>query len=222
MKEKEALEKGIDLEKLKEEQKKLSKLVSLKDSFDFTVCQRYGGIICETIGKELVATVVVLDDKGEVVDKKFSIQKPRFPYIPGYRAYRELPVIVDALKKVEEDPDIIFILGQGIAHPQGIGIASHLGISINKPVIGIAKNLMCGTEKGDEVILNKKVVAKKIITKEKSNPIYVSPGHNISMKSSLDLVKKSIHEPHKLPEPLVQARKFLKEVREEMMPSASS
>ncbi len=217
MKEKEAVEKGIDLEKLKEEQRKLSKLVSLKDSFDFSVCQRYGGIICETIGKELVATVIVLDDKGEIVDKKFSIQKPRFPYIPGFRAYRELPVIIDALKKVEEDPDIIFILGQGIAHPQGLGLASHLGVSINKPVIGIAKSLMCGEEKGDDIILNKKVVAKKIITKEKSNPIYISPGHDISMKSSLDLTIKSIHEPHKLPEPLVQARKFLKEVREEMM-----
>ncbi len=217
MREKEALEKGIDLEKLKEEQKKLSKLVSLKDSFDFSVCQRFGGIICETIGKELVATIVVLDEEGEVVDKKFSIQKPRFPYIPGYRAYRELPVIIEALKKTEEDPDVLFIMGQGIAHPQGLGIASHLGISINKPVIGIANTMMCGEEKDDEVILNKKVVAKKIITKEKSNPIYVSPGHNISMKSSLALTIKSIHEPHKLPEPLVKARKFLKEVREEMM-----
>jgi deoxyribonuclease V len=216
MKEKEAVKKGINLEELKEEQKKLSTLVDLKDAFDFSQATSFGGIICETSVRDLIAVIVVLDEKGEIIEKKFSIQKPKFPYIPGFRAYRELPVMIEAYKKLEEEPDVIFILGHGISHPQGLGIASHLGISINKPVIGISKNLIIGKEQGENVTLNGKIIAKKITTKEKSNPIYISSGHMISLKSCLELVKKLTREPHKLPEPIVQARKFLKEVREEM------
>ena len=220
MKEEEAVQKGIALEPLKEEQKKLSKLVSLKDSFDFSQATRFAGIVCETIGKDLIVAIVILDEKLEEIDKKFLIQKPRFPYIPGFRAYRELPAIMEAYKKLEDEPDVIFILGQGIAHPRGLGIASHLGISINKPIIAIAKTQICGKEKDDDIILDGKIVSKKIVTKEKSRPIYVSPGNMISLKTSIELTKKCIREPHKLPEPIVQARKFLKEVREEMMPKA--
>lgn len=217
MKEKEAIEKGIDIETLKEEQTKLSKLVVLKDAFDFNNATRFAGIAIEFLKtRELLASIAVLDENMECIEEKYAIKTARFPYIPGFRAYRELPVILAAYDKLEEQPDVIFIEAQGISHPRGLGLASHLGISINKPVIGITKTILVGKEKDDEVLLNGKVIAKKLITKTGSKPIYVSPGHLISLKTAVELVKKCVKEPHKLPEPLVQARKIAAKVKKEI------
>lgn len=216
MKEEDAVAKGIDLEKLKEEQKKLSKLVELKDAFDFSNCQRFAAIVVETLkNKELIAGIAILDEEMKLVEDKYSIKQAKFPYIPGFRAYRELPLMISVLEKIEEQPDIIFILGQGISHPLGLGIASHLGVSINKPTIGIAQSLIIGKEKDEDVILNKKIIAKKLQTKKESRPIYVSPGHMITLKTAVEVTRRCLKEPHKLPEPIVFARKTLARVSEE-------
>jgi deoxyribonuclease V len=218
MLEKEAIEKGIDVEALKNEQKKLVKNVVLKDAFDFKFVQRYGSIITEIVGKSILAVCVVLNENLEVIEEKYAIQKIKFPYIPGLRAYRELPVMLEAYEKIEDQPDVIFILGHGISHPCGIGIASHVGVILNKPTIGISKNLVCGKEKEgtDNIVFGKKIVAKKLITREGSKPIYVSQGNMISLKTALTLVVKCLKEPHKLPEPIVLARKFASRIKEEI------
>ncbi|UCD20696.1 MAG: endonuclease V [archaeon] len=213
----EAKEKGIDLEELKQEQKKLAKAVSQKDAFDFSVAQRFGGIISETVGKQIVSAIVVLNENFEVIDQKFSIQKPQFPYIPGFRAYRELRVMLDAYNKLEEKPDVVFVFGHGISHPRGCGIATHFALSIQKPTIGIAKSLVCGEEKDNQVYLLKKIIGEKVVTKEGSRPFYVSVGNDISLKTAVELTKKQVRENHKLPEPLIEVRKFVKEVRKEVV-----
>ncbi|MCX8193977.1 MAG: endonuclease V [Candidatus Pacearchaeota archaeon] len=217
MLEKEAIEKGIDIESLKSEQEKLAKLVSLKDAFDFGNATRFAGVDLETLKtKEILATIAVLDENMELVEEKYAIKPARFPYIPGFRAYRELPCILAAYEKLEEQPDVFFIEANGIAHPRGLGLASHLGISINKPVIGITNHVLVGEEKGEDVVLKGKIIAKKIITKQGSKPFYVSPGHLISIASAVELVKKCVREPHKLPEPLVMARKIATKIRREI------
>ena len=217
MLEKEAVEKGIDIKALKEEQEKLAKLVVLKDAFDFKNATRFAGIDLETLKtKEILATIAVLDENMEIVEEKYAIKGARFPYIPGFRAYRELPCILAAYDKLEEQPDVIFIEAHGISHPRGLGLASHLGVNINKAVIGITNQILVGEEKGNQVILNGKVIAEKVVTKQGSKPFYVSVGNMISLKSATELVKKSIRDPHKLPEPLVQARKVAQRVKKEM------
>ncbi|MEM4152682.1 MAG: endonuclease V [Candidatus Pacearchaeota archaeon] len=217
MLEKEAIEKGIDIEALKEEQRKLAKLVSCKDAFDFNNATRFAGIDLETLKtKEILAAIAVVDENMEIVEEKYAIRPIKFPYIPGFRAYRELPCILAAYEKLEEQPDVFFIEAQGISHPRGLGLASHLGISINRPVIGITNHILIGEERGDDVILNGKVIAKKLITKEGSKPFYVSVGHMISLSSAVELVKKCVREPHKLPEPLVMARKMASKIRKEI------
>lgn len=217
MLEKEAIEKGIDIEALKNEQAKLAKLVVLKDAFDFSNAIRFAGIALENLKtREIVAAIAVLNENMELVEEKYAIKPAKFPYIPNFRAYRELPVILAAYDKLEEPPDIIFIEAHGISHPRGLGLASHLGVSINKPVIGIAKQILVGTEKGDDVLLNGKAIAKKLVTKQGSKPFYVSPGNLISLSSAVEIVKKCIREPHKLPEPLVQARKIAAKVKKEI------
>jgi deoxyribonuclease V len=217
MKEEEAIEKGIDLEKLKEEQKKLAKSLEIKDTFDFSNCQRFAAIVVESLkNRELIAAIAVLDEDMKVIEDKYITRMPKFPYIPGFRAYRELPIMQAVYEKLEEQPDVIFILGQGISHQQGLGIASHLGLTINKPVIGITQSLLIGEEKGDEIFIGKKIVAKKIVTKENSRPIFISPGHLISLKTAIEITKKCLRDPHKLPEPLVEARKTIARVKKEL------
>ncbi|MFH1823178.1 MAG: endonuclease V [archaeon] len=214
MKEEEASEKGICIEALKQEQRKLAKLVSLKDAFDFNLATRFAGIDIQVLEKEILVSIIVLDENFEVVDNKYARARARFPYIPNYRSFRELPIILEAYKKIEEIPDVIFIKAQGTTHPRLLGLASHLGISINKPVIGIVNSILFGEGEETIKILNKQV-AKKIITKEKARPIYVSPGHLISLKSAVALTKKTTKEPHKLPEPLVEAKKYSDKIKKE-------
>ena len=101
-------------------------------------------------------------------------------------------------------------------HSRGLGLASHFALSCNVPAIGIADSLNKGEIKSEEVILNNRLVGKMLITKQGANPIYISPGNNISLKTAVELTKKFIKEPHKIPEPLRLARKYAKEVREEV------
>ncbi len=218
MKEEDAIEKGIDIEALKAEQKKLAKKISLKDVFNFGNATRFAAIHTETLQqtKEIIAAIVVLDENLELIEEKYVIRPIKFPYIPGYRAYRELPSMVVVYNKLEERPDVVFIGAHGIAHPRGLGLASHFGISIDKPTIGIAKKILMGEEKDGKIILNKKTVAQAIITKQGAKPLYVSPGHMISLKTTLEVTKKCIKEPHKLPEPMVLARKIVERVKEEL------
>jgi deoxyribonuclease V len=217
MLEKEAIEKGIDIESLKAEQKKLAKNLSLSDPFDFNNATRFAGIDIQTDmeKKEITAVIVVLDENMETIEEKYAKARISFPYIPGFRAYREIPVIVKAFQKIEESPDIIFILGHGIAHPRSLGIASHLGLIIDKSIIGIAKNILHGDEENDKVFVKGKIVARKIITHQSSNPIFISPGNKISINTAVEITKRCVREPHKLPEPLVKARRYLNKVKKE-------
>ncbi len=218
MKEKEAIEKGIDIEALRAEQKKLAKNILLKDAFNFDNITRYGAIHLEILQetKEILASAVVLDENLEDIEEKYVIRPIKFPYIPGYRAYRELPIMTIVYSKLEEQPDVIFIEAHGIAHPRGLGLTSHFGLSIQKPTIGVAKKILIGEEKKDEIILNKKVVAKSIRTKQGAKPIYISPGHMISLKTAIEVTKRCVKEPHKMPEPITQARKVAEKVKNEL------
>ncbi|MCX8194412.1 MAG: endonuclease V [Candidatus Pacearchaeota archaeon] len=218
MKEEEAIKKGINIEALKEEQRKLAKEVSLKDAFDFKNATRFGGVHVEILQetREILATAVVCNENLEPIEEKYAIRPIRFPYIPGFRAYRELPALTIAIGKLEEQPDFVFIEAQGIAHPRGLGLASHLGIVLNKPTIGLSKSVLVGEHVGDEVVFNKKTVAKAIVTKQGAKPVYVSPGHMISLKTAIEMTKKCIKEPHKLPEPVVLARKAADRIKREL------
>jgi len=215
MEEEEAIKRGFDIEELKREQLKLAKLVSLKDAFDFNLASKFAAIHTETFTpKELIASIAILDADLNILEERYVIKQVKFPYISGLRAYRELPIMLAVYEKIENHPDVIFVEGHGIAHPRHLGLASHLGISLNKPTIGIAKKPLVGELKDSELLLQSKVIAKAIITKEGAKPILVSPGHLISLKTAVELTKKCIKQPHKLPEPIVVARKLIDKVKE--------
>ncbi|MEM3405419.1 MAG: endonuclease V [Candidatus Pacearchaeota archaeon] len=203
------------IKKLKEEQKKLSKLIKIKDSTNFDLVEIYAGIENIFKGNRIISAIVLMKDK-EIIEQKYITEKVNFPYIPGLRAYRELPSMIKVFNMLEERPDVIFVRASGIAHERGLGLASHFSLSVNVPTIGITDNLLIGEIKGNDIIINKKIVGKVLKLKKEANPIYVSPGNLISISAAEKLTIKFTTPPHKFPDPLIEARKYAKKLLREL------
>jgi deoxyribonuclease V len=201
----------MDVEKLKEEQIKLSKKVSTKDSFeDF---ETVAGIDNAYVDKKIISAVVVCDKNLEVIDQAYSLEDIKFPYVPGFLGYREVPAMVIAYNKLNKKPDLLIVDGNGVLHPRRFGLASHLGILLDLVTIGVTKNLLLGEVKQDKVYVDNELRAICLRTKKGSKPIYVSPGNKISIKTAALICKNLIKKPHKLPEPLALAHKYANKIK---------
>ena len=209
---------NIDLKKLEKEQEKLAKQLKLKDSIDFSKVVKAGGISNVFFQNKIISAAIVINPDFQIVEQKYFSDKARFPYIPGFRAYRELPAMVSCFEQLEDKPEVFFIFGHGISH-QRLGLASHFSLVTGIPAIGIADSLLFGEVNGENVVKNGKIVGRILKTKEGSRPLYVSPGNLISLESSANLVRKFIREPYKLPEPLRLAHKYSREVMKEIFKS---
>lgn len=193
--------------KLKLEQIKLAEKVMINDNFE-EINYIAGCDQAYTTDNKIISYVVVLDKNMKIVDSAYAITDCRMPYIPGYLFYREAPAIIEAFNKLKQKPDVIMVDGNGILHPRRIGMASQLGIVLDMPTIGVAKTLMMGKLEDGKVEVDKEIRAVEIRTREFAKPLYISPGHKISMKTAVDIVKSSIIIPHKLPEPLHLAHRY--------------
>jgi deoxyribonuclease V len=138
-----------------------------------------------------------------------------FPYIPGLLAFREGPSVLAAWAKLQRKPDLLMFDGQGIAHPRGMGIASHMGLWMERPTIGVAKSRLygqhteVGTERGDRAdLLDKKgnIIGTVLRTRERTNPLYISPGHLIDVENATGFVL-ACFKGYRLPEPTRWAHK---------------
>jgi len=205
----------ISIEKLEAEQKKLSKNITDKDSIDFNNVMRVAGVESVFFKNSIISAIIVLEE-GEIVEQEYFQDKIRFPYLSGFRAYRELPSMVAAFNKLDEKPDLVFISGHGILHPRGLGLASHFSLVAGVPTIGIAERLLIGVQENEDILLIGKKSGKILKIKQGANPIYVSPGNQISVETAAELVKRFVLEPHKLPEPLRLAKRYAKEIRKEL------
>jgi deoxyribonuclease V len=125
-----------------------------------------------------------------IVETSIATCPTSFPYIPGLLSFREAPALVRALEKVQSDPDILFIDGHGISHPRSVGIASHIGLLIDRPVIGCAKSLLIGDyqepdlPRGSQSYLfnkNSDIIGAVVRTRDKIKPVFVSIGHRIDL-----------------------------------------
>jgi deoxyribonuclease V len=206
---------GIDLAKLEKEQEKFAKELVLKDNMDFKLAERFGAVNSIFVKNKIISSIIVCDKNLEVLDRAYSCEKVSFPYIPGFRAYRELPAMVNAFEKLTEKPEVIFVSGQGVTHPR-LGLASHFSLSIGIPCIGIGESVRECEIKEGTIFRNDKKVGKLLTTKKESNPLYVSPGNLISVDSAYSLAEQFIKLPHKLPEPLQMAHKYAREVKDEI------
>lgn len=144
-----------------------------------------------------------------LIDQASSFLKASFPYIPGYLFFREGPAIIDALKKLTVKPDVILVDGHGIAHPRGIGSASHLGLLLDIPTIGCAKARLVGdfaepdSTKGSlsPLIHDNRVVGSVLRTRNGVKPIFVSPGHKIDIEGAIRVTLACLGS-YRIPEPL--------------------
>ncbi|MHC4741259.1 MAG: deoxyribonuclease V [Planctomycetota bacterium] len=176
-------------------------------------------------GKSILAAVVVLRfDDFEVVETVSARRKVTFPYIPGLLSFREAPVCIAAVEKLQKQPDVFMIDGQGIAHPRRLGLSAHLGLFFDKPTIGCAKSRLIGefeeppTEKGAYTLLKHKRSAEQNATQEtigavvrtRTNvkPVFVSVGHRCTLENAIEITlacatKYSLPEPTRLADQLV-------------------
>ncbi len=215
-KEAEAIKKfSIDIESLKREQVRLARNITLKDERDFNSIEFIGAFSNIIIGSKILSAVVVVNKNQEIVEEKFFIDRVIFPYLAEFRSYRELPAMLKALNQLEQKPELILIDGLGINHLR-LGLASHFSISTGIPSIGVTDVQIGFDIKGENIIKDNKMVGKLIQTKEGSKPLFVSPGSNISIETSANIVKSFVRSPHKLPEVMKLARKYAKKISAEI------
>jgi deoxyribonuclease V len=198
-----------ELEGMRRFQKEVAKKVILEDTFKKPITN-VGGIDLAFIDNLGILAYIIVDYKSlKTSAKKFSAAKLCFPYISTLLSFREGPPIIDIINSVELKPEILFINAQGIAHPMLCGCASHVGVLTNVPTIGVASQNLCGIYSREpkdvdeyiSLLYGGKVVGWALKSKTGCRPIFVSPGHRVSLKSSLDITMKCIKD-HKLPEPL--------------------
>jgi len=159
-----------------------------------------------------------------LIEKTYAVTEILFPYIPGFLSFREGPAIISALKGLRKKPDIILFDGQGIAHPKGLGIASHIGVLLNVPTIGCAKSRLIGTykepgpKKGtcSSLLYKKEIVGVVLRTKDNVKPLFVSPGHRIDIQGSMEIVL-ACSQRYRLPEPLRWADFLSKKIKRELL-----
>ncbi len=196
----------MDTFELKKEQLKLAQKISLQDGFGRI--KTVGGAEAIGIPKKLIASVVVCSypELKPLEQKTYVLPEP-LPYHPGFEAYSEMPALIEACNLLEQEPDVLLVKGTGILHPRKLGLASHLGLALNKPTVGVTDKLPFGKVENGRVIVAGEILGFEVRTREYSKPIYVSPGHLISLGSALKLVKDTLVYPHKMPEPLHLAHK---------------
>jgi deoxyribonuclease V len=197
-------------------QKQLRTQVILADQFD--PVEYVAGVDAgfEENGTITRAAVVVLRFPDlEPVEQAIARQPTTFPYIPGLLSFREVPTVLKALEKIQTIPQIILCDGQGTAHPRRLGIATHLGLLIDCPTIGVAKSRLIGdhdevpNEKGAWVPLHDKGETIGAVLRSRTNtkPLYISSGHRISLTTAIDYVLRCTPK-YRLPETTRQADKL--------------
>lgn len=158
------------------------------------------------------AVVVMTYPELEIIETVRSQKPTTYPYIPGLLTFREGPVLEDAFKQVENVPDVFIFDGMGQIHPRKMGIASHLGLWLDKPTIGCGKTHFIGDyadpaiEKGNYSILTHRGEPLGVVLRTRTNvkPVYISVGHRADITSAVQLVLACTPK-YKLPRPIRQA-----------------
>lgn len=168
------------------------------------------------------ASVVVLSFPDlRIIERRSEESAATFPYVPGLLAFREAPAILAALSKLKEEPDLFMLDAQGYAHPRRMGLATHLGIILDKPAIGVAKSNLVGSfvapgkERGAWAPLEdclptgrQEIIGKVLRTKEGSPPLFISVGHKITLEKAVEFVLACTKSGQRIPEPTLLAHKF--------------
>lgn len=162
-----------------------------------------------------IGAAAVLDFESlELLEQQTATCEVKFPYIPTLLSFREIPPAVACIKKLKVQPDVLLADGQGMAHPYRCGFASHLGLAIEKPTIGVAKSRLIGEPKTTAghvfLVLKGQIIGEVVTTKAGVKPVYVSIGHLISLGTAVEIAKHCVRN-SRIPEPIWQAHKIAAE-----------
>lgn len=172
----------------------------------------------EESGMARAAVVLLSYPDLEILERHVYEEPVRMPYIPGLLSFREAPSVLGAFARLRQQPDLVMVDGQGIAHPRRLGIASHLGLWLDLPTIGCGKSILVGhhahlsEEAGSWVPLidNAETIGAVLRTRAHVKPMIISLGHRISLETSLRYVL-ACSRGYRLPEPTRQADKLSKD-----------
>jgi deoxyribonuclease V len=181
-----------------------------------------------------VVSAIVVTQGSEVVERTYAVTPMEFPYIPGLLSFREGGPILDAFETLTSEPDVVVFDGSGRIHFRQAGLAVHIGVTLDLPAIGVAKNLLCGqpVEPTDALDANERVAivanedvntsdgtiighafqTRQFPNSHRINPVYVSPGHRLSAETATDIIDRCRGE-YKLPEPTRLADAYADEAK---------
>ena len=191
-------------------QLRLSKKLIFEDTLPENVGYVAGVDVAYLEGTSVCAVAVLDASTLSQVEVQVAHVQTRFPYVPTLLSFREIPPAYSAIKKLHIEPDVFMVDGQGFAHPYGLGFASHLGLILDKPTVGVAKSLLCGeveqSAEGEWAPLNYKgkIIGAEVVTKQGTKPVYVSVGHRVSLKRATKIVLECTGK-YRLPEPIRRA-----------------
>lgn len=204
-----------DINELEKLQKQLSSNISLKNTFKLTDIKLVAGIDIAYWSNEGidygVCCIVVFDYLTKaIIEEVHHIDKIEFPYISGYLAFRELPLVLDTVKKLKNFPDLYMFDGNGYLHNRHMGIATHASFYLKKPTIGVAKTYLKinnvdfiepENELGSytEIVVNEEVYGRTLRTRENVKPIFVSCGNWIDLDTATHVVLHFVEKNSRLP-----------------------
>jgi deoxyribonuclease V len=145
------------------------------------------------------------------------MQKLTFPYVPGLLAYREGAAMIGVIEKAKVKPDLVMVDGFGTNHPRRCGIATHIGIKLDMPTVGVGKSFLCGRIEGDDVYQDGEKVGRMIYAGGGTRPVYVSPGHKISLGTAVDVVSACMIN-GKIPRPVRLAHEYVAYIKKSWPP----
>lgn len=205
----------LDYKQARQLQQRLALKVIDKDCFGLV--QTVAGIDVKCLpGSRVRGAVLIFSwPRLQLIEARTVVIKTSFPYIPGLLSFREGPVCLQCFELLDHRPDLLFFDGNGLMHPRGLGLASHLGLLLDLPAIGVAKTKllgqynMPGQQKGSysQVEYRGKVVGAAVRTREKVKPVFVSAGHNISLNTAIKFTLAA--SKYRICEPTRQAHNWL-------------
>ena len=202
-------------------QERLRRRVVLQDRFDAIRTVAGADLAFDPATDTAFAGVIVYRFPELMeIERRTARRKLRFPYVPGLLSFRESPILMAALARLRNEPDLILIDGHGRAHPRLFGIACHIGVLFDKPAIGCGKSLLVGEFRDpgkragstSPLVFHDEVVGTVLRTRDGVKPIFVTQGHRVSLETAVRLVRACV-DGFRIPKPTREADHYVRDLR---------
>jgi len=206
----------VDLDELKQRQRELADEVRLRDEVVAEPELVAGFDVAYDGTTGFGALVLARVDDLAIVETLETVTDVELPYVPGLLAFRELPVLRELWHRLDTEPDVLLVDGGGLIHPRRLGSASHAGVELEVPAIGVTKSLLLGEVRGSidepgdvaEIVDDEELLGyayRSCTLSNAKHPVYVSPGHRVTAARALEIVQRLCTGRVKLPDPVHEA-----------------